>query len=139
MKKPALLFSLKCAVILYFAACTNIDRITVARTVSQAVTAGNWKIQHYAAADKDHTKTFSDYELTFNDGGTVLIKTNGKCFEGNWYEDNIKKTLVLNIGSNDKNVQQLNANWNITGVSDNVIAFDNNDSQASESMSIGKQ
>lgn len=138
MKKPALLFSLKCGVILYFAACTNIDRLTVARTVSQSVITGSWKIAGYSSADQDNSRTFSGYNISFNDGGKFIIHKNGNVVQGDWYEDNASKTLLLNVETDDKVLQQLNANWNINGITDNSIVFKSND-QHNESLCIIKE
>ena len=135
MKKPVLLFSLKCAVILYFAACTNIDRITVSKTVAQSVVSGSWKVDQYVAGN-DHSNSLSGYDFSFSDGGKLTVNKNGNSINGNWYEDNVTKTLVLNIESNDKALQQLNAHWNITNVSDEKLVFETN---GNESLQISKQ
>lgn len=126
MKKPFLLFALKCAVILYFAACTSIDDYTVAKAASPVVTKGTWKVNLYADANNDKTNDFAGYTFTFSISGDVKVTRNGVDINGNWAEDHISKRVTLNLGSTDPVLVRLNNYWTILDVSNAQVDFQNN-------------
>lgn len=126
MKKPFLLFTLKCAVILYFAACTNIDNYAVSHTVSTIVTKGNWNVNLSANSHHDQVNELNGYTFTFNLSGDVKASKNGVDVKGKWAEDNISNQVTLNIQSSDPVLNQLNDNWKISAVSNIQVVLKNN-------------
>ena len=117
MKKPLLLFAIKCSVILYFAACTGIDKYTAAVSATPLVTKGAWKVNLLTEAKTDQTACFKGYALTFDATGKLTAVGNGKIITGNWAEDNILKRLTINLDTKDPALAMLNNYWNIYDVS----------------------
>jgi hypothetical protein len=91
MRKPILLFSLKCTVIIYFAACSGTNSFTAAKSITPQVTKGNWKVNCYSNTQTDNTCIFEGYTFTFMPTGKVIAVKSGNSFTGNWIEDNINK------------------------------------------------
>ena len=94
MKKPFLLFSLKCAVIVYFAACSGIDSLTAAKSITPQVTKGSWKVNCYSNTQTDNTCIFEGYSFAFEPSGKVTAEKNNISIEGYWLEDNINKNIT---------------------------------------------
>ena len=137
MKKPVLLFALKCSVIIYFAACTNIEQYSVSNSVSQQlISKGTWKVNCYDNANTDNTCIFEGYAFSFDATGKVTARKNGITNEGNWLEDNISKKITLNFKNENPALSQLNDSWNIATISDTGITFENNSDQNSEKLYI---
>jgi hypothetical protein len=136
MKKPVLLFALKCSVIVYFAACTNIQQIGVSSSVSELVTKGNWKVNCYDNANIDNTCIFEGYSFSFEASGKVTASKNGVSFEGNWIEDNISKKVTLSFQNSNSVLSELNNRWNIESISDKGLTFENNTGKDSEKLYI---
>ena len=55
MKKPMLLFVLKCTVIVYFAACTSIQNFTTVKSATAVITRAPWKVNLYTVDRQDQT------------------------------------------------------------------------------------
>jgi hypothetical protein len=125
MKKPFLLFTLKCAVILYFAACTSIEDYTVAQAATPVVTRGTWKVNLYQDANNDNTNDFAGYSFTFTTAGDFKANKNGVDVNGSWAEDNISKRVTLNLGTNDPVLVRLNKYWTLKGVTNARVDFEN--------------
>lgn len=136
MKKPVLLFALKCSVIVYFAACANIQNLTVSSSVSELVTRGSWKVNCYDNANIDNTCIFEGYSFSFTAAGKVTASKNGVSYEGNWMEDNISKKITLSFKNNNPALSELNNHWNIESISNKGITFENNNNQDSEKLYI---
>ncbi|MBL7702229.1 MAG: hypothetical protein JNM14_08260 [Ferruginibacter sp.] len=117
MKKPILLFAVKCSVILYFAACTGIDKMTAAVSATPRVTKGAWKINLYTESQQDETARFDGCMLTFEPSGKIIAYKNGKKILGNWAEDDILKRISINLDTKDPALSKLNNNWNIDAIS----------------------
>ena len=117
MKKPFLLFTLKCAVILYFAACTNIQDYSIANTVSTVVTKGMWKVNLCQDQSKEDCNEFAGYTFSFNLSGDVTASKDGVVVKGKWAEDNISNRLSLNLQSDDAVLKKLNNYWSISNIS----------------------
>lgn len=124
MKKPALLFALKCSVIIYFAACTNIQDFGVSNSVTKLVTKGNWKVNCYSNSNADNTCNFKDYTFTFDASGKVFAVKDGISYTGNWLEDNISKKITINFNKSNAILDELNDYWDITAISDAGISFE---------------
>jgi hypothetical protein len=125
MRKPILLTALKAAVILYFAACANVDDYTVYKSVTPIVTKGNWKVNLYMDANNDKTNDFAGYSFAFNSNGGVTVSKNGSNIDGHWYEDNVSKKVAIDLGNTDPMLINLNDSWNIDDVSSTNISLGN--------------
>jgi hypothetical protein len=137
MKKPFLLFALKCSVIIYFAACTHIDKLAVTKSVSeQLVNKTAWKVNCFSNASDDNTCVFEGYAFSFDASGKVTATKNGEAIEGNWLEDNISKTITISFKNSNTVLNELNNYWNITSVSDGGISFEKKDAKDSDKIYI---
>ena len=123
MKKPLLLFAIKCSVILYFAACTRIDKITTAVSATPHVTKGAWKINLYTESKNDKTAAFDGCKLTFEPTGKIIAYKNGETITGNWAEDDILKRITINLDTKDPALAKLNNYWNISNISKWQLSF----------------
>lgn len=137
MKKPVLLFALKCSVIIYFAACANIEKFSVSNAVSQQlISKGTWKVNCYDNANIDNTCDFEGYIFSFDAYGKVIARKNGIAIEGNWLEDNISKKITLSFRKENSVLLQLNDHWNISSISNGGITFENNSYLNAEKLYI---
>jgi hypothetical protein len=136
MKKPVLLFALKCSVIVYFAASANFKQLTVSNSVSELVTKGSWKVNCYDNAKVDNTCIFEGYSFSFDATGKVIANKNGVSYEGNWIEDNISKKITLSFNNSNPALSGLNNHWNIESISDKGITFENTTEQNSDKLYI---
>ena len=127
MKKPFLLFALKAAVILYFAACTSIDNYTTGKSASPIVTKGIWKIDLFNVSQNDKTSELSGYTFTFNSSGTLKANKNGVDVIGNWFEDDIANRITIDLGTTDPALSKINGHWDVRNISNAALEFrDNN-------------
>ncbi len=136
MKKPVLLFALKCSVILYFAACTSIENLAVSKSVTQLVTKGTWKVNCYSSTITDNTCDFKDYTFTFDPSGKVIALKDNLSFTGNWIEDNISKKIIINFNNSNVLLDELSDYWNITSITDAGISFEKNSEKVTEKFYI---
>ncbi|MBS1509627.1 MAG: hypothetical protein JST86_02205 [Bacteroidetes bacterium] len=137
MKKPALLFALKCSVIIYFAACSSIDKLSVSDSIShQLVSRTAWKVNCYDKASSDNTCIFEGYTFNFDASGKVVAAKNGKTIEGNWLEDNISKKITLHFNGANAELMQLNNYWDISNISEAGITFEKETDKSSEKLYI---
>ena len=136
MKNSFLLFSIKAAVILYFAACTSIDHYTVSKSATPVVTKGVWKINFFMDADNDQTNDFEGYTFTFNESGIVKASKNGVDIDGNWFEDDIAKRITIDLGASDPSLAKLNTKWSIRDVSNAQVELQDNGSTATGKLNI---
>jgi hypothetical protein len=125
MKSPLLLFSIKCSVILYFAACTGINEYSTAVSATPHVTKGSWKVNLFTDAKNDQTTAFAGYTLTFEPSGKIIASKNGKIITGNWYEDDIIKKININLDTKDPALTKLNNYWNIADISTSGLNLQN--------------
>lgn len=125
MKSPLLLFSIKCSVILYFAACTGINEYSTAVSATPHVTKGSWKINLFTEAKNDKTTAFEGYTLTFEPNGKIIAIKNGQTITGNWYEDDIIKKININLDTKDPALTKLNDYWYITYISNSGLDLKN--------------
>jgi hypothetical protein len=136
MKKPVLLFALKCSVIIYFAACTSINEYGISKSITQLVTKGNWKVNCYSNANIDNTCNFKDYSFTFSPSGSVVAVKDGVSFTGHWIEDNISKKITISFKNCNAVLNELNDYWDITAVTDDGISFEKTNLQNTEKFYI---
>ncbi len=136
MKKPILLFAVKCSVILYFAACTGIDKITTAISATPHVIKGAWKINLFTESKNDETAAFDGCMLTFESSGKIVAYKNGEKITGNWAEDDILKRISINLNTKDPALSKLNNYWSISNISKWQLSFQNNDQPQENRLQI---
>jgi hypothetical protein len=139
MRKPILLTALKAAVILYFAACANVDDYAIYKSVTPIVTKGNWKVNLYMDANNDKTNDFAGYSFVFSSNGDVTVSKGGNTINGHWYEDNAAKKVSINLGSTDPMLVNINDSWNVDDVSNTNISLGSSDVQKPERLIITNQ
>lgn len=121
VKKPFLLFTLKCTVILYFAACTGINSYTSSLAASPYVTKGTWKVKLLTSNNNDETVQLNGYDLTFSATGKITAQKNNEVITGNWSENEIEKTINISFDTRNPALEKLNNNWDISTASDNSV------------------
>ena len=136
MKKPTFLFALKCAVIVYFAACTNIEKIGATKSITQQVTKGSWKVNCFSNATTDNTCNFKDYTFTFNPNGSVTALKNGATYTGSWIEDHIAQKITISFTGTNAVLAGLNNHWDITSLTDAGISFEKNNTGSNQKFYI---
>ncbi len=132
MKNSILLFAIKCSVILYFAACTGINKYSTAVSATPHVIKGAWKVNLFTEAKNDETTAFAGYKLTFEPTGKIIASKNGKEVTGNWSEDDILKRITINLVTEDPALTKLNDYWNISSITKSGLSF-----QSDENASTG--
>lgn len=140
MKKPALLFALKFAIILYFAACTNTEDYVVSKSITTVVKTGDWKVNLFMQGGTDQTNDFSGYNFTFVEGGILKAsKTGHSEITGSWFEDQLNHVLSIDLGTTDPLLSKLNQSWSITEVKDNQVGLSGNAANGSAALNITNQ
>jgi hypothetical protein len=125
MKKPILLFAIKCSVILYFTACSGIDKIAYAVSATPRVIKGAWKVNLFTESKNDKTSAFDGCMLTFESTGKIIAYKSGKKITGNWAEDDILKRITINLDTKDPVLTKLNNYWNISNITKWKLSFKN--------------
>lgn len=125
MKKPFLFFTIKCAVIIYFAACTGTDAITSAISATPYVTKGNWSVKLFTQTPGNNISAADGYTLNFQPNGKITATNKGKAITGNWSEDNILKRITIYLHTDDPALKKLNDYWTIAGITESAIQFQN--------------
>lgn len=136
MKKPFLLFALKCSVIVYFAACSGIDSFTTAKSVSAQITKGGWKVNCYSNTQTDNTCIFEGYTFTFEPTGKVIAVNGNNSFEGNWLEDNSSQKITISFKNSGTALDALNDYWNIAAIQDGEISFEKKEGSSTDKLYI---
>ncbi|MCB0708819.1 MAG: hypothetical protein KDC15_05460 [Chitinophagaceae bacterium] len=136
MKKPLLIFALKCSVILYFAACTGINDYGNTVSATSKVTKGTWKINLFTQGQQNETNQFSNCILKFDPSGKLSIIKNGQTITGNWIEDNIMQRITISLNTNDAVLTRLNDYWNISKISKSGISFRGNQNSVNDRLEI---
>jgi len=136
MKSPFLLFSIKCSVILYFAACTGINEYSTAVSATPHVTKGSWKVNLFTDAKNDETTAFAGYTLVFEPSGKIIATRNGETITGNWYEDDIIKKINISLDTKDPALTKLNNYWNITDISNAGLNLKNSQNPSSGRLQL---
>ena len=125
MKKTTLLVVLKCTVILYFAACTSINKYTTDVSATPHITSGTWKVNLFIKQQNDVTTDFSGYTLKFDPNGKLTASKGSQEVTGNWAEDDISKKLTISIDTNDPVLEKLSDYWTISSISNEGLSFQN--------------
>jgi hypothetical protein len=139
MRKPILLTALKAGVILYFAACANVDDYSVYKSVTPIVTRGSWKVNLYMDANNDKTNDFAGYSFNFGSNGDIKATKNGNTINGYWYEDNTAKRVSIDLGNTDPMLVNLNDSWSINDVSNTNVSLETEIASKTERLSITNQ
>ena len=125
MKKPILLFAIKCSLILYFAACTSINKYTATVSATPHITNGTWKVNLFIESQNDNTTAFNGCTFTFEPSGKIIAVKNGQQITGNWAEDDISKKLTISLNTKDAALAKLSDYWTISSVSNAGLSFQN--------------
>ena len=136
MKKPVLIFALKCSVIIYFAACTGIDQYANTVSATPQITKGAWKVNLFTEAETDQTTNLKGYALTFEPTGKITATKNGEKITGNWAEDDILKRITINLDTKDPLLAKLNYSWSISKISKAALSFKNTDDPSNGRLQI---
>jgi hypothetical protein len=136
MKKPFLIFAVKCTVIVYFAACTRIEDYTVMQDTGPVMTHGAWKVNLFRDAENDHTQDYSGYTITFKNSGEISATRNGNEILGNWTEEKDSKRIIINLGTTDPQLSKLNEYWRIASISDAELEIESSDKMKSGKLKI---
>lgn len=136
MKKPALLFALKCTVIIYFAACSGIDSFTTSKSVTPQVTKGSWKVNCFSNTITDNTCIFDGYTFTFDQTGKVLAQKNGVTVEGYWLEDDINQKISISFKNSGTALDELSDYWNVAAIQDGHISFEKKEGKDTDKLYI---
>ncbi len=136
MKKPILLFAIKCSVILYFAACTGINEYTSAVSATPHVTIGTWKVSLFIDSQNDKTTAFDGYTLIFEPTGKIVAYKNREIITGSWAEDDISKKLTISLNTKDPALAKLNNYWTIASITNSGLSFQNTENPSSGWLQI---
>ncbi len=136
MKKPTLFFALKCVVIIYFTACTSIEKIGASKSITQQVTKGSWKVNCFSNATTDNTCNFKNYTFTFSTNGKVTATKDGANYTGSWIEDQVEQKITISFTGSNAVLAGLNNYWNITAVTDEGISFEKDSHNNNEKFYI---
>jgi hypothetical protein len=136
VKSPLLIFTIKCSIILYFAACTGIGKGGSAVSATASVTKGAWKINLLKEDNKDISKELAGYTLNFMPSGKIIAVKNGEMIRGNWSEDEILKRITINLETNDPYLIKLNDRWNVSIVSDKGVTMQNTENPTEGRLQI---
>jgi hypothetical protein len=118
MKKPVLLLTLKCAVVVYLLAFTGIDNFKKGKSATPLITKGNCSI-NLSGQDE-----FALYTFTFLPNGTVVAKKDAIEITGQWMEDNISKKINILFSTYNPTLSKLNNRWNIKDVKENQLLIE---------------
>ena len=118
MKKPAIIFILKCVAIFYISAFTNMDGIKKDKTAASLIPKGNCKI------NLQNCNEFSAYTFAFINNGTVLAKKDGIEITGQWAEDNSSKKINIHFNTYNAALSKLNNSWIIKDVNKNQLVIE---------------
>lgn len=136
MKKPALLFALKCTAIIYFAACSGFDSFTKAKSVTPVVTKGNWKVNCFGNNAADNTCIFEGYTFTFEPTGKVIAAKGNTRYEGSWIENDIQKKITISFKNSGTALDELSNYWNIASIHDGEISFEKKEGTGTDKLYI---
>ncbi len=125
MKNTTILFLLKCSIIIYLVAATNIEQITQHHTASKVLTKGYWKVNSNENNFSESTSIFSDYTFTFNANGRLTANKNGIILKGHWVEDNLTNKVTLNFSFNNFITNSQNNLWFVKSISQQEITLQN--------------
>jgi hypothetical protein len=130
MKKPSVIFILKCTAILYISAFTNIDIFTKGKAATPLITKGNCKVEVIGQDE------FTAFTFTFNLNGTVTATKDNLQIKGLWMEDNIDKKISIQFNTYNPTIQKLNNRWLIKEVTKNQLLIQSSESSNASFVTI---
>jgi hypothetical protein len=130
MKKPSVIFILKCTAILYISAFTNIDNLTKGKAATPLITKGNCKVQVLGQDE------FTAFTFAFNANGTVTASKDNLQIKGLWMEDNIDKKINIRFNTYNPTIQKLNNRWLIKEVTKNQLLIQSSESSNASFVTI---
>ncbi len=136
MSKTSILFALKCSVILYFAACSNIEQFAVTKPATPDITQGTWKVNLFMDVNNDNTNDLAGYTFKFNTSGDLLAIKNDVEVKGHWTEDDLSKRVTLNLTTADPVLEKLNNSWMITSAGNAQVGFQKKGDAAAGHLNI---
>lgn len=125
MNKTTLLVAVKCSVILYFAACTGINKYAKGVSATPHITTGTWKVKLFIESRNDETSALKDYSFIFEPTGKVIAIKGTEKITGSWAEDDISKKLTISLKTNDAALARLSDNWSVSNISNSGLSFHN--------------
>lgn len=125
MNKTTLLVALKCSVILYFAACTGINKYADGASATPHITNGAWKVKLFIESQNDKTTSLNGYAFTFEPNGKFIAIKGNEQVTGNWAEDDISKKLTISLQTKDAALARLSDNWTVSNISNTGLSFQN--------------
>jgi hypothetical protein len=125
MKSPAILFMLKCSIIIYCTAFIDTSKFTTANTTSNYITKGSWKIEVISNSANYPSINFNAFTFTFNNNGVVTVKKDDFVAQGSWLEHDITKQININFGNQHPALADLNNLWQVANITKTHIKFIN--------------
>lgn len=125
MNKTSLLVAVKCSVILYFAACTGINKYASGVSATPHITNGTWKVNLFIESQNDKTTSLDGYSLTFEPNGKFIATKGNEQATGNWAEDDISKKLTISLKTSNAALARLSDNWTVSNISNTGLSFQN--------------
>ncbi len=94
---------------------TNITNSETANIIKN----GTWRITYYYDTDHEETSSFSGFNFTFNENGTVTAIKGISSVSGTWSTgtDDSQVKLILNFGANTP-FDELNDDWHVIELKD---------------------
>jgi uncharacterized Zn-binding protein involved in type VI secretion len=123
MKKPVLLFTLKCAVIIYCTTCMGMGYFNTTISIAPKVTKGSWKVYCFENTITDNTCIFEGYSFIFNTNGKVAAVKGNITEEGYWLEDNINNKITISFKNTNSVLNQLTDYWDVASIDNGQISL----------------
>ena len=125
MNKPFLLFAVKCSVILYFAACTSIDHLTITKSATPVICKGLCKLELCTSTPEKNCEAcnLEYYHFAFDQNGELKASNNGRVIKGSWSEDNISKQIHISFDNAGPVFSELNNYWTIENIENAQVSL----------------
>ncbi|MCB0466062.1 MAG: hypothetical protein KDC78_10400 [Aequorivita sp.] len=113
--------------IVAFASCSSNDAAGDANSnkfekIQTILPQSEWKVAVLIDGQSDHTADFEGFVFTFNEDGTVVIKTELITEDGTWaYNNSSSSEEILMEISETSPFDEINHNWDIVSVSNSKI------------------
>ena len=101
--------------------CTNDDNSIDPVVTGNTLKEGSWKITYFWDKDHDETSDFSDYDIVFNEDGTVTASGGTDTITGTWSTGTDDSQPKLNLFFSASPFDELTEDWHIIEQSDVLI------------------
>lgn len=125
MKKTTLFVAIKSSIILYFAACTGIEKYSTAVSATPHITNKTWKVNLFIASQNNNTAAFEGFTLHFDPSGKITATKGDEKITGNWAEDEISNKLTISLDTDNGVFSRLSDNWAIANITSTGLSFEN--------------